>query len=80
MTGEPVKLWKSEIDSEIRPSDAGVGTVLSANVDGVRVACGDGVLRITELQRAGGKRLAAADFLRGFTLPAGAVAGSPAVD
>jgi hypothetical protein len=31
------------------------------------VACGDGVLCVTQLQRAGGKRLSAAEFLRGFT-------------
>jgi len=44
---------------------------LSANASGVCVACGAGVLRITELQRAGGKRLPAADFLRGFALEPG---------
>jgi hypothetical protein len=44
---------------------------LSASDDGVRIACGDGVLCVTQLQRAGGKRLAAADFLRGFALGAG---------
>jgi methionyl-tRNA formyltransferase len=45
--------------------------VLSADAQGVRIACGDGVLCVTELQRAGGKRLAVADFLRGFDLSAG---------
>ena len=47
------------------------GHILSANADGVRVAGGDGVLVLTELQRAGGKRLPAADFLRGFALAPG---------
>ena len=37
----------------------------------VRIACGQGQLLATELQRAGGKRLAAADFLRGFALDPG---------
>ena len=42
------------------------GTVLAASAAGIDVACGsDGVLRIAELQRAGGRRLAAVDFLRG---------------
>jgi methionyl-tRNA formyltransferase len=45
--------------------------VISADEQGVRVACGQGVLCVTELQRAGGKRLNAADFLRGFALAAG---------
>ena len=68
---EMIKLWRSCIDSSLTPSDRGCGTVLSANADGVRVVCGDGVLNLTELQRAGGKRLGAADFLRGFSLQAG---------
>ncbi|MBU6501925.1 MAG: methionyl-tRNA formyltransferase [Burkholderiales bacterium] len=68
---ESIKLWNSEIDSELSISDNGHGTILSANPGGVRVACGSGVLRVTELQRAGGKRLAAADFLRGYPLTPG---------
>ena len=68
---EMIKLWRSCIDSSLTPSDRGCGTVLSANADGVRVVCRDGVLNLTELQRAGGKRLGAADFLRGFSLQAG---------
>ncbi|MDO8719242.1 MAG: methionyl-tRNA formyltransferase [Polaromonas sp.] len=68
---DTIKLWGSEIDSSPRPPDIGCGTILSANADGVRVAGGDGVLMLTELQRAGGKRLPSADFLRGFALQAG---------
>ncbi len=49
------------------------GTVLSANEHGVHVQCGEGVLCITELQRAGGKRLVAAEFLRGFAVVPGQV-------
>ncbi|NTV88470.1 MAG: methionyl-tRNA formyltransferase, partial [Burkholderiaceae bacterium] len=75
--GETVKLWRSHIDSIQRPNHAGNGQILSANADGVRVACGDGVLCVTELQRPGGKRLPAADFLRGFALPAGATFDAP---
>jgi methionyl-tRNA formyltransferase len=40
------------------------------------VACGEGVLCLLELQRAGGKRLAAADFLRGQPLAPGARLGA----
>jgi methionyl-tRNA formyltransferase len=35
------------------------------------VACGRGALRLEELQRAGGKRLPAREFLRGFALAVG---------
>jgi len=45
--------------------------VCSADVAGVQVQTGDGVLCLTELQRAGGKRLGAADFLRGHDLTVG---------
>jgi len=68
---DTVKLWHAEIDSCSRPVDVCSGHILSVNADGVRVACGNGVLVLTELQRAGGKRLSAADFLRGFALQAG---------
>jgi methionyl-tRNA formyltransferase len=44
------------------------GTLLDA---AAAVACGEGALRLTRLQRAGRAALPAADFLRGFALPAG---------
>ncbi|WP_407352980.1 methionyl-tRNA formyltransferase [Luteimonas sp. R10] len=42
---------------------AAPGTVLAAGRDGIDIACGDGVLRIRTLQRAGGKAITAADYL-----------------
>jgi methionyl-tRNA formyltransferase len=48
------------------------GTVISAGSDGIVVACGQGALRLNQLQKPGGKRLAAADFLRGVPVRAGA--------
>ena len=47
------------------------GEVLSAGVNGLCVACAEGALVITELQRSGGKRLPVAEFLRGFSLDVG---------
>jgi len=44
------------------------GEVLSAGKEGITVACGDGTIRITELQAPGGKRMAAGDYLRGHDL------------
>lgn len=69
--GEAVKVWRCEIDSKVSSPDGGWGTILSINEAGITVACGQHALRLTQLQRAGGKRLAAADFLRGFPLQAG---------
>lgn len=72
--GEAIKVWAAEP----MPGREGVasGTVVEAGPEGITVQCGDGALRLTQLQRAGGKRLAAADFLRGFALPAGTVLGT----
>ncbi len=47
------------------------GIILSVDARGILVACGTGSLRIGELQREGGRRLAAAEFLRGFALQPG---------
>jgi len=47
------------------------GAVVSADKNGVRIACGTGTLLVRELQLAGRKRLAAADFLRGCPLAPG---------
>ncbi|WP_310644455.1 methionyl-tRNA formyltransferase [Limnohabitans sp.] len=71
LNGEVIKLWRAVPEPSTKASHAGPGTVLSADAQGVRIACGEGVLCVTELQRAGGKRLAAADFLRGFPLTVG---------
>ncbi len=45
--------------------------------DRLTVACGEAALRLTELQRAGGRPLAAGEFLRGFPLPPGSRLGRP---
>lgn len=48
------------------------GTVLAAGNEGIKIACGGGsVLVIDTLQPDGGKRMRAADYLRGHAVPAG---------
>ena len=51
------------------------GTIVSANADGILVSCGSDLLNLLEVQIEGGKRLPAADFLRGHPLQAGDVLG-----
>ncbi len=60
LEGETLKIWRAE------PAEgAGApGEVLAAEAGGLVVACGQGALRLLELQRAGGKRLGAAAFLQ----------------
>ncbi|PKO71639.1 MAG: methionyl-tRNA formyltransferase [Betaproteobacteria bacterium HGW-Betaproteobacteria-14] len=72
--GQVIKVWRAE-----RVSGQGVpGIVLAAGTDGIVVACGEGALCLTELQKSGGKRLAAADFLHGFPLKPGQRLAVPA--
>ncbi len=68
--GETIKLWRASVAAEL-PPDRAAGIVLRADAAGVVVACGQGALCLSELQRSGGKRLPAADFLRGFCLQPG---------
>ena len=70
---ETLKLWQAvaEAAEKTAANAAQPGTVLSADASGVRVACGEGQLCLTQLQRPGGKRLGAADFLRGCPLQPG---------
>lgn len=65
--GTNLKLWAGEA-VEARGE---AGCVLSADANGVVVACGEGALRLTVLQKPGSKRLPAGEFLRGFVLSAG---------
>ena len=65
--GVDLKIWRCAVTA----GKAQAGVVLRADVEGLRIACGRDVLTITELQRAGGKRLRAAEFLRGFPVRAG---------
>ena len=67
LDGQTIKLWRGIAEA----GDGEPGTILGADAEGVRVACGSGVLRLTELQKPGSKRMAAADFLRGLPLHAG---------
>jgi methionyl-tRNA formyltransferase len=68
-----LKVWKAR--AAARPdgaADALPGTVLAAGGGAVTVACGDGgAVALLELQRPGGRRLPAREFLAGFPLRAG---------
>lgn len=78
LNGETIKIWDYQIDSCQRTADVRCGHILSVSDESVAVACGQGVLQLTVLQRAGGKRLPVAQFLRGFDLQPGMVLGTAA--
>lgn len=67
LAGTPLKLWRAAVAE----GSAIPGTVLAAAGDGIVVACGEGALRLVELQKPGGRRLSAADLLRGFGIVPG---------
>ena len=62
-----VKIWKAEV---VERSGA-AGEILSADKAGIVAGCGQAALRILELQREGGKRMTAEQFLAGFPLKIG---------
>ncbi|NIF45063.1 methionyl-tRNA formyltransferase, partial [Burkholderia sp. Tr-862] len=64
-----IKLWAAE--PVAARGDAAPGTIVDAAPEGVIVACGSGALRVTQLQKPGGKRLPAREFLAGSPLAAG---------
>ncbi|UCH49465.1 MAG: methionyl-tRNA formyltransferase [Betaproteobacteria bacterium] len=63
-----VKVWGAQL---VTDSSGQPGEVRTATEAGIVVACGNDALCLTELQRQGGKRLPASEFLRGFPIEAG---------
>ncbi len=75
LSGEALKVWAAHPCAEAAgaPGTAGdPGTIIAIAADGVDVACGEGVLRLTSVQPAGGRRMAAAAFAAGRALGTGA--------
>jgi len=72
---EVIKVWSAQFlaEEKVGPTTQAHGTVLRADESGICIVCDEGVLCITELQKAGGKRLPVAEFLRGFDIAVGSV-------
>lgn len=66
--GEGLRIWQAQT---VDCAQATAGHVMEVSDRGVLVGCGRNALLVEELQRAGGKRLAAAEFLRGIELDTG---------
>jgi methionyl-tRNA formyltransferase len=65
--GETLRVLESRV-AEARDADAEPGTLLGIADDGLRVACGQGVLAVRELQRAGKRPVSARDFANAVRL------------
>jgi methionyl-tRNA formyltransferase len=69
LDGTSLKIW-SAVPAEAS-RNAEPGTILDVSPEGVVVACGEAALRLTQLQKPGGKRLPVREFLAGSTLASG---------
>ena len=68
LSGERLKVFAAEKAA----GNGEPGTVLEADPKkGLTVACGEGALKLTEIQMVGGKRMKATDFLRGHAIEVG---------
>ncbi len=76
LNGEVIKLQIAHVLIAARAHKMASGSLFSIQNEGLDVATGDGALRITRLQKAGGKSMSVADFLRGNPLTEAAVFSS----
>jgi methionyl-tRNA formyltransferase len=76
VAGASLKIWEAAVLPGPAPDGVLPGQVTAVSEQGVDVAASDGVLRLTRLQKPGGKALDAAEFLRGFALTPGMVFGT----
>lgn len=67
VAGERTRIWQANAEALSQPAQA--SEVIEADSNGIVVACGSGQLRITRLQRAGGKPQTAQEYLQGRSLP-----------
>ena len=65
--GVTLKIWRAVVSTQ----EGAPGAILEAGTKGIVVACGAGALCVHELQRAGGRKLTAAQFLAGFPIASG---------
>lgn len=73
MNGKTIKFWEAEIVDE--KTDADFGEILDVRDDGIYISAGGGVLRMTQIQMPGRKRVSVKEFLRGNSIEIGTVLG-----
>jgi methionyl-tRNA formyltransferase len=78
LNGEMFKIWRAETEEDPGGNShraAGPGTVLSADPEGIRVQTGDGVLKLTEIQTPGKRRMKTEEWLKGNNIEIHTVLG-----
>ena len=71
LNGEVLKIWNATAATCAVPVNAEFGEILAVAPEGITVSAMNSHVNLTELQRAGGKRLSAAELLRGFEIKPG---------
>lgn len=74
LLGKTLKIWDADVCEEERAGSA-CGEIVRVSKETFYVACGQGVLKIKELQLQGKKRMDTAAFLRGYHLEEGSILG-----
>ena len=74
--GQVLKIWSATAFNS--DTHATHGSVVQLHADAFDVATGDGVLRVMQVQRPGGKRISAAEFLHSHALSVGMLLGASA--
>lgn len=72
--GHTLKVWAAELENSGRESTQVIqtpGTIVHCDAAGVQVACGSGILRLTQLQVSGGKRLPATQVAQSLRMESG---------
>lgn len=75
LNGQTLKVWKARTET----AEGVPGTVLTASKNGIVVACGEGALCLLELQKAGGKRITAAQWMAGTSVIVGSIFDLPSI-
>lgn len=77
LKGEMFKIWKASVEEDDKEKSAChvPGTVISADPEGIRVCTGDGILRLTEIQTPGKRRMDTEDWLKGNSIEIHTVLG-----
>jgi methionyl-tRNA formyltransferase len=71
-SGEPLRLLLDRVQVDQQDGNWGEpGTILQADPQGARVACGEGTLILLEIQPAGKRKMSIDQFLRGYPLKTG---------
>lgn len=74
LLGKTLKIWDADVCEEEWAGSA-CGEIVRVSKEAFYVACGQGVLKIKELQLQGKKRMDTAAFLRGYHLEEGSILG-----